>query len=195
MSVCRLVESYGHCVRVVCEMYIHSIYAVYALYILSELETKSFMLILRPGAMYNAPRFRCHCGGYVSFFKPSYVGRQWRITLRDHIRVQYHALNDEPVREAFRRMGGELECPVHIDTLGRYLRALRRRVAGGGAREMTAMRFAGPWEADETFVRCKRKYNRGRAVKRHHSLVQVHAPSFFVLSLRCWVYMIVLGTS
>ena len=118
------------------------------------------------------PAYKCYiCDERHPFFKESYVGCNWRIGLRDHIRVQYHALNDEPRSEVYERMGGEESCPVSLQTLGRYLLQLRKRLAASSIRDMAGLRFAGPWEADETFVRTKRKYNRGRYKKRSHTLV------------------------
>ena len=76
-------------------------------------------------------------------------------------------------------MGGDLPgdrgSPISRKAIGRYLFYMRKRVAAVGYRRLLGVRLAGPCQADETFVRTKAKFNRGRArVNRKFTLVSTY---------------------
>jgi len=48
---------------------------------------------------------------------------------------------------------------------------LRDDVAGANVAKLRGVVFTGPQEADETWVRCKRKHNRGRYTEKKFAMV------------------------
>ena len=125
------------------------------------------------------PYYRCvSCKeATLSFFKPSAVCANWRghgyiIT----VRLIYYFKMGFSVKKIWRLMGGDLPgdkgCPISRQLIGKYLFDMRKRVAEVGYQKLIGVRLAGPCQADETFVRTKAKFNRGRArVNRKFTLV------------------------
>ena len=56
-------------------------------------------------------------------------------------------------------------------TIGKYFLQMRNRLALKEIDSLQTKLIAGPWEADETWCRVKRKFNRGRIRKRAHAMV------------------------
>lgn len=112
----------------------------------------------------------------LSFFKPSCVCHGWRCGVIMCARMIYYFKMGYNRTHVWHLMGanqpGDKGCPLKKDTIGRYLSQIRDRVAVVGLRKMLQVRLAGPCQADESFVRTKRKHNVGRINPgRKHTLV------------------------
>ena len=98
--------------------------------------------------------------------------RMQRLKYSERCRLLWHFLIDSPRHQVFKQWGGPGRSPMHVNHIGGHLLALREIVAGANVAKLTGVVFTGPQEADETWVRCKRKHNRGRYTEKKHAMVR-----------------------
>ena len=123
---------------------------------------------------HNFGRWKCfHCWKTCTLFpenSPFY--RMRTLKYSERCRLLWHFLIDSPRHEVFKQWGGRARSPLSCNRIGGHLLALREDVAGANVAKLRGVVFTGPQEADETWVRCKRKHNRGRYTEKKHAMVR-----------------------
>ena len=124
------------------------------------------------------PCYRCQvCKKETqTFFKDTAVCVNWRCSMILIVRMIFYFMFGFAPGKVHRMMGGNAPgdrgCPLSYDTVCRYLFQMRKRGALVGIQKLRNIKLAGPCQADETFVRTRAKFNRGRfRVNRKFTLV------------------------
>ena len=143
----------------------------------------------------RSPFYRCvSCKRDTrAFFKPSAVCANWKLNYIILVRLIYYFKMGFSVKKIYRLMGGNLPgdrgCPIARKSIGKYLFQMRKRVADVGFQKLLGVRLAGPCQADETFVRTKAKFNRGRArVNRKFTLVSTYIMAKILMYIFCFAW-------
>ena len=142
------------------------------------------------------PYYRCSVckQAKLSFFEPSAVCANWRgCSCILVVRLIYYFKMGFPVKKIYRLMGGDLPgdrgSPLSRKAIGTYLFQIRKRVAAVGFQKLLGVRHGGPCQADETFVRTKAKFNRGRArVNRKFTLVSTYILTKIFMYIFCFAW-------
>ena len=121
----------------------------------------------------NFGRWRCtHCWKTQVLFPPgSPFYHMRRLKYSERTRLLWHFLIDSPPHQVYKQWGGRGRSPLSCNRIGQHLLNLRDDVAGANVAKLRGVVFTGPQEADETWVRCKRKHNRGRYTEKKFAMV------------------------
>ena len=153
-------------------------YRVHTMYMLSWKISLSRLFGLSRKRASRKPYYRCgNCTKETqTFFKETAVCFKWRCSMILIVRMIFYFMFGFAPGKVYRMMGGNAPgdrgCPLSYDTVCRYLFQMRKRVAIVGIQKLRNIKLAGPCQADETFVRTRAKFNRGRfRVNRKFTLV------------------------
>lgn len=126
--------------------------------------------------MLRRNNWRCRkrvCQKRSSFFpadSPLHCMR--RLPFAIQVRLLYNFLFNSS-GSIHKQFGGARHSPVSYKTISDHLRNLRHAVAAENIEKLKTVFLTGPQEWDETWLRCRRKHNRGRYTERKFSMVSV----------------------
>ena len=129
--------------------------------------------------MLSRKQWRCWnrgCKKRSNFFPANSPLAHMKASFAVRVRILYHFLFNSGPGAVFKKFGGEKHSPVSYRTIAKYLLLLRHVVAAENIERLKTVFFTGPQEWDETWLRCRRKHNRGRYTERKFAMVR----DFFV---------------
>ena len=115
--------------------------------------------------------------------KPTSVNYHWKAPLDTQILIIWYFIYNENPATVYKKMCCALLSKVCPRTISKYLLDMRTRLAKADIDSLQTKLIQGPWEADETWCRVKRKFNRGRFIKRKHSMVKIECICLLDLAL------------
>ena len=110
-----------------------------------------------------------HQSSLIAHNSPVYSMRRLRYTIQ--VRIFYHFLFNTNPGRVFKSFGGIKHSPIGYDVISSHLLTLRHVVAAENVQNLQNVFLTGRQEWDETWLRCKRKHNRGRYTDRKFALV------------------------
>ena len=110
-----------------------------------------------------------HQSALIECNSPLYAMRRLRYSIA--VRLFYHFLFNTNPGRVYTSFGGKKRSPVGYDVICRHLLRLREVVAAENVRKLQNVFLTGRQEWDETWLRCKRKHNRGRYTDRKFAMV------------------------
>ena len=97
----------------------------------------------------------------------------FKAQLSRQLQVKCKFLFNSSAGSIHKKFGGARHSPVSYKTISDHLRKLRHAVAAENIEKLRTVFLTGPQEWDETWLRCRRKHNRGRYTERKFSMVSV----------------------
>ena len=118
----------------------------------------------------------------IAHNSPVYSMRRLRYTIQ--VRIFYHFLFNTNPGRVFKSFGGIKHSPIGYDVISSHLLTLRHVVAAENVQNLQNVFLTGRQEWDETWLRCKRKHNRGRYTDRKFALVTYFCFLFSITACR-----------